>query len=325
MFISNSKKFVFATAVILLIMGASFNVFAADYPTKPVQIIIPWGVGGGTDMLVRALLSFLPKYFSQPMVAVNKPGGGGTIGTTFALKAKPDGYTLCITGWGPFVTQPYLSKLQYTAKDYTPVMQLANFPRILCAYPTTPYNTMKEFMEYAKKNPEKIKAGIAAVGSTGHLAMVQIEQDFDVKFTQTPQGGGGPQKVALLGGHSDVAPLVSSEAASFIKSKQIKALGVMDNKRMAEFPDIPTCAEQGYAVDSYVGYHMVVRAGTPSERVKILHDAFKKCLDDKDFQTIAKKLDIRIEYEGGEQTKAKFEKFGKLYVDIIKKLGIEKK
>ena len=320
----NKKIMVFAVALIVVI-AIPFTGMAADYPKRPVKIIIPWGVGGGTDMLVRSMLSFMGKYFPRPMVVINKPGGGGTIGTTFALNAKPDGYTVCINGWGPFVTQPSLKKLQYTENDYIPVMQLSNIPRILSAYPTMPYNSMKEFMDYAKKNPEKIKAGVAAVGTTGHLAMVQLEQDFGVKFTQIPQGGGGPQKVALLGGHVDAAPLVASEAGPFTKTKQIKALCVMDSKRMPDLPDIPTCAEEGYPVESYVAFHLVVPKGTPEDRIKILHDAFKKCLEDPDFNKIAKKLNILIDYEDAQQSRAKLEKFRKLYAKIVSKLGIKKK
>ena len=306
-----AKIFAFSVAF-LLIISVPFIGFAADYPNRPVKIIIPWGVGGGTDMLVRSMMSFMPQYFSQPMVVMNKPGGGGTIGTTFALNAKPDGYTVCINGWGPFVTQPSLKNLNYTEKDYIPVLQLSNIPRILSAYPSMPYNNMKEFMEYAKKNPEKIKVGVAAVGTTGHLAMVQLEQDYGVKFTQIPQGGGGPQKVALLGGHVDAA-------------KHLKALGVMASKRLPDLPDIPTLAEQGYPIESYVAFHLVVPKGTPKDRIKILHDAFKKCLDDKGFQKIAKKLNIRVDYEDAAQSRAKLEKFRKLYAEIVGKLGIEKK
>jgi tripartite-type tricarboxylate transporter receptor subunit TctC len=320
----NKKIMVFAVALIVVI-AIPFTGMAADYPNRPVKIIIPWGVGGGTDMLVRSMLSFMGKYFPRPMVVINKPGGGGVIGTTFALNAKPDGYTVCINGWGPYVTQPSLKKLQYTENDYIPVMQLSNIPRILSAYPTMPYNSMKEFMDYAKKNPEKIKAGVAAVGTTGHLAMVQLEQDYRVKFTQIPQGGGGPQKVALLGGHVDAAPLVASEAGPFTKTKQVKALCVMDSKRMPDLPDIPTCAEEGYPVESYVAFHLVVPKGTPEDRIKILHDAFKKCLEDPDFKKIAKKLNILIDYEDAQQSRAKLEKFRKLYAEIVSKLGIKKK
>jgi tripartite-type tricarboxylate transporter receptor subunit TctC len=319
----NTKLFVLIV-VLFAVVALPLTSLADNYPTKPVKIIIPWGVGGGTDMLVRSLLSVMGNYFPRPLVVINKPGGGGTIGTTYALNAKPDGYTICINGWGPFVTQPALKKLQYTETDYIPVLQLSNIPRILSAYPTMPYNTMKEFMDYARKNPEKVKAGVAAVGTTGHLAMVQLEQDFGVKFTMIPQGGGGPQKVALLGGHVDAAPLVASEAGPFTKSKQVKALCIMDTKRMSDLPDIPTCAEEGYPVESYVAFHLAVPKGTPADRIKVLHDAFKSGLEDPAFQKIAKKQNILIDYEDGAQSRAKLEKFRKLYEGITAKLGIEK-
>jgi len=148
------KKAYISRLVVLLISVTliSGNAMAAsDYPSKPVQIIVPWAVGGGTDISTRALVNTVQKFFPRPLVVVNRPGGAGTVGMTEFCKSKPDGYTICSNAWGPMVTQPSLKKLQYTEKDYIPIMQTYSAPRILCAHPSRPYNNMKEFIEYVKK------------------------------------------------------------------------------------------------------------------------------------------------------------------------------
>jgi tripartite-type tricarboxylate transporter receptor subunit TctC len=259
------------------------------------------------------------------MIVVNKPGGGGTIGTTEALNAKPDGYTVLITGWGPFVTQPFLMDVPYGEDDYEVLLQLSRYPRILCAKKDAPYNDIKEMMAYAKANPEKVIVGIASVGTTGHLAMAQLESEYGVKFTMVPQGGGGPQKVAVLGGHVDVAPLTASEGGPLVTSGQVKALAVMDDQRFAEIPDIKTGAELGYPIESGVASHVFVPAGTPADIKKMLHDAFKNCLEDKVFKQVSVKLNLGAQYADAEFAKKDIAKFRKIYEKVSAELGLKKK
>lgn len=305
--------------------GEAAEKTASAYPTKPVTIICPWDAGGGTDMLARGLLTVMGNYFPRPMVVVNKPGGGGTIGTTEALSAKPDGYTILITGWGPFVTQPFLADVPYGENDYEVLLQLSRIPRILCAKKDAPYNDIKEMMEYAKANPEKVIVGIASVGTTGHLAMAQLELEHGVKFNMVPQGGGGPQKVAVLGGHVDVAPLTASEGGPLVTSGQVKALAVMDDQRFADIPDIKTGAELGYPIESGVAWHVFVPAGTPADIKKMLHDAFKNCLEDEVFKTVAVKLNLGVQYADAEFATEDIAKFRKIYEKISTELGLKKK
>jgi tripartite-type tricarboxylate transporter receptor subunit TctC len=292
------KQYIFLVLILFMmvfICEVGFTEEVKNYPSKPVKVIIPWEAGGSTDMMMRAMQTVMSNYFPEPMVIINKPGGGGTIGTTEALAAKPDGYTILLTGIGPMVTQPYLTRVNYKEEDYIPVIQLSNIPRIICAHPDTPYNNTKEMMEYAKANPEKVKVGIAAVGSTGHLGMAQLEMDYDVNFTLIPLGGGGPQKASILGGHVDIAPLNASEAGSLITSNQLKPLGVMASEPFNELPEIITCANYGYKVESGVSWHVYVPKGTPTEIVQVLHDAFKNCIEDEVFIKVAEKLNIGIQ------------------------------
>jgi tripartite-type tricarboxylate transporter receptor subunit TctC len=188
-----------------------------------------------------------------------------------------------------------------------------------------PYNNMKEMIAYAKEHPEKINVAVAGIGTSGYLAMVQMEDQFGVKFTIVPQGGGAHQKTAVLGGHSDVGPTTANEGGPMVLSKQVKALGVFDEKRYDENPDIPTMIEQGYDVTSYVLMHAYAPAGTPPERVQMLQDAFQKCIQDKSLQKTAKKLNLGLEFKDGATASKDLDKWRVLYGQLIGKLGLKKK
>lgn len=298
---------------------------AADYPNKPVQVIVPWAPGGVTDTAMRSVMTVVGKYFPKPMVIVNRPGGAGTVGSTYALLSKPDGYTILATAWAPVVTQPSLKKLQYSSKNYTPICQVVAAPRIICANPDAPYGSIKEMMDYAKKNPGKIKVGIAGVGTTGHLAMAALEQQYGVKFTIVPMGGGGPQKTSLIGGHIDVAPLNAPEAGPAIEAKQVKPLGVASDVHYGNLPNVPTCAEQGYPVESGTSIIILAPKGVPDQVINNLAEVFKKCTEDEGLKKFAKKINLDLVYLGSEDTNKKIEKFYNSYAEIISKLGIAKK
>ncbi|SDP79915.1 Bug family tripartite tricarboxylate transporter substrate binding protein [Desulforhopalus singaporensis] len=321
---AKSARWITLILLVLSLTTPIVGVNAAEYPNKPVKMIVPWAPGGITDTAIRSVVTAMGKYFPSPIVVENRPGGAGTVGTTLALMAKPDGYTVLATAWGPLVTQPSLKKLQYNAESYTPVCQVAAAPRIICAHPDRPYNNLKEMMEYAKKNPGEIKVGIAGVGTTGHLAMAALEQQYDVKFTMVPLGGGGPQKTNLIGGHVDVAPPNSPTAGPAIQAKQIKALGVASEVRFADLPDIPTCAEQGYPLESGVSIVVLAPKGTPAAIVEKLAEAFKKSTEDEELQKLAKKINLNLEYLGSEATGKKLKKFHDFYAGIIEKLGLAK-
>ncbi len=317
----------------LLVIGFVLPAFAeggkesaaagGEYPTRAVEVIVPWAAGGSTDTVTRALMSVMGQYFPEPMAVINKPGGGGTVGTTFALNEAPDGYTILVNSWGAFVTQPALTTLQYGPEDYEPVLQISYEPRILVAHPDTPYDDIKGMIDYAKQNPGGVHVGIAAVGATDHFAMLELQLQYGVDMTITPQGGGGPSKIAVLGHHTDVAALTAGEAGPLVEAKELKALGVMDSKRYSAFPNIPTTAELGIPVESGVANHLYVPAGVPADRVKKIHDAFKSAMEDPGFLELAKKLKLSIEYLDGEASRKQLTHFRELYTEIAEKLGMK--
>jgi len=218
-----------------------------------------------------------------------------------------------------------MSDVPFTEKDYIPVARLDSMPRILSAHPGTPYNTVKEMVEYAKKNPGAIKVGVANVGTTDYLAFCELELTYGIKFNIIPQGGGGPARVALIGGHIDVSAPTLVEASPVITSGQVKSLGMMDSKRNPQFPDMKTCAEYGIPIEGNSENYLAVQKDTPPEIINMLQETFKKVLEDKGFLELAKKLNINVAYLDSAAAKKRLDEVRVHYKDLIQKTGIGKK
>jgi len=315
--------FVFLAGAVQLIGITS--IFAMEYPSKPVQVIIPWPAGGSTDVSTRALINATKKFFPQPLVPINRPGGAGTIGMTEICMAKPDGYTIASNAWGPMVTQPAIQKLSYSEKDYLLIMQTWHVPRVLIAHPSQPYKSVKEFVEYVKKNPGKIRVGLAGTGTTDHFAVLEMEKKYGIKLTIVPMGGGSPQMLAVIGGHVDVATPTYSEASAAIQAGQVVPLAIMDLNRYPLNKEIPTLAEFGYSIESGVANFLIAPAGLPKHIFKIIHDAFKKGFEDSEYQEPVRKLGYLVEYLSPEESHKKIEKFRKLYIQLANEFGLSPK
>ena len=318
----------------LLLLIAVFSLFAegnkekqdatSNYPKKNIEVIIPWAPGGSTDGIARSVMNIMEKkFFPGKFTIINKPGGGGLIGTTDALNAKPDGYTIMVNSWGSFITQPALQDVPFGPDDYMPVVQLTYSPRIVVANPKAPYNNMKEMMDYVAANPEKVHVGVASVGTTDWFAFLELELKYGAKFTITPQNGGAAAKVAVLGNHIDVTALTVGESANLLESGMVKFLGVMSAEREPTYPDLKTCIEQGIDIESGVANHVYVPAGTPEPIVTMLHDALVKTMKDPEFLEIAKKMDLNVSYLSGEDSRKQLNHFRDLYSDIANKLELK--
>jgi tripartite-type tricarboxylate transporter receptor subunit TctC len=312
----------FAAAALLSTNAVSQT--AATYPRKPVKIVVPFDAGGGADAQIRSMTSYLQKELGQPFVIINMPGAGGTIGTADGLRQRGDGYTLVFTGSGPLVTQPFILDLPYGENDYAVISQLSNTPRLIVAHPKAPFNDCKGMMDYAKANPGKVIVGISAVGSTDHFGFEQLKMDHKVDMKLIPQGGGGPQKVAVVGGHVEVAALTTVEALSAVKAGQVKPLGLMAAKRDPDYPDVKTCAEYGYPVVSGVGYYLIGPKSLPADIVKKLDAAVQKTLTDPGYLEAAKKGGLAITYMNGADTAREIVSTFDAYKNVAAKIGFKK-
>jgi len=296
-------------------------IHAADFPTKEVQIIIPWAAGGATDLIFRALAATTGKYLGKAVVVVNRPGGAGAVGYTEGMQAKPDGYTL-VSAITPLTILPHQVTTAYTYKNFEPVINVVSDPVMFLVRPDTPWKSLKEFLDFAKKNPDMITVGNSGAGGGVHLIALAFEKAAGVKFNHIPFSGGGPSVTALLGGHINAVSVSPPEGIEHVKAGKLKIIALFAEKRFELFPDVPTVKEQGidFAMNQWRG--LAASKGTPPDVIKKLHDAFKQGMDDPIFKKNAKDMVVNLSYLSpeafGKLMASEHELYGKLVKEIKK-------
>ncbi|MEY4645311.1 MAG: hypothetical protein RLZZ596_2142 [Pseudomonadota bacterium] len=261
----------------LLFIGAAQ---AEDYPIKPIKIIVPFAPGGSNDVVMRLLAPTLSEELGQSVIVENRPGGGATIGMDLVAKSKPDGYTLGVAntsfGANPFV----MSKMPFdTQKDFLPVSLVGKVPLVVVVNPSFPVRSIKELLEYAKKNPEAINYGSAGNASAPHLAGALFEYITNTKMTHIPYKSGGEATAALLGNITQLQFAAVPSAIQQIRSNRLIPLAVTTIDRDESLPDVPTMDQSGfkdYDMADWIG--IMVPAGTPEPVIKKLNGAFVNAL-----------------------------------------------
>lgn len=298
------------------------SVSAADaYPNRPIDFIVTFAAGGSTDVIVRGMTQIAAKEIGQPFVVSNKGGGGGSVGTAYWASQKPDGYTVGIVSLGPMEIQPHLAKVPYDPiKDIVPVMQFGEYPQGLAVKVDSPFKTLRDLIEYARKNPGKVTYGTTGVGGAPHITTERVAIEAGVKLTHIPYKGGAPAITALLGGH-----IMATSVAEFVlqvKGGTARLLAAYNPQRLSDFPDAPTLKELGYHVtlSNYVG--IGVPAGTPKEVIEKLQKAFKKAYEDPSIKELMKKWAVEAIYEPGDEFAKKIRVGYKDYGEVIKRLGL---
>jgi len=270
---------------------------AAAFPAKDITLIVPWAAGGGTDTIARALVKNAKKYFGVNVNVVNKTGGMGAVGMGAVATIRPDGYT---AGVITFQLSTYrlmgLSDLSY--RDFGLIQLLNRSPASISVAADSKFKTLKDLMEYAKKNPGVVTAGHSGAGGGWHLALASIAVQEKVKFNFVPFDGAAPTRAAVVGGHIAVATTGIDELLQLYKAGQVKILAVNDTKRHWLFPDVPTIEEAGYPNPNliYDWRGLGVPKGVPADHMKILIDGFKKCFEDPEFKKLAHDLGLPLDY-----------------------------
>lgn len=279
------KHFVRATVIAALGSGTIVCAFAADYPTRPIRLVVPFAAGGGNDTIARLVGQKLSARLGQPIVVDNRAGAGGVVGAELAARAAPDGYTLFLGGVGSHAINPNLHEhLPYDPiKDFAPISLLASAPLILVVHPSVPVNSAQELIALARVQPGKLNYASNGNGSSSHLAAVMFESLTGIDFVHIPYKGLSPALTDLLGGQ--VQLMFSSVVAILphVQSGKLRALAVSGGKRLALMPDLPTVAEAGvpeYQTSSWYG--ILAPAGTPKEIVSRLNAEIVKVLSEPD-------------------------------------------
>jgi tripartite-type tricarboxylate transporter receptor subunit TctC len=306
------KKLGYGILICVLILSLSVAAFAAGkYPSKPIQFLIPFGAGGSADVMGRALAKATEKYLGQPFVPINRPGAGGGIMYTALKNSRADGYTV---GWNSssILTSTNIGNVPflYDAFDHVCRIGFTAVPFVVRAKST--WKSFDEFVDYVKKNPEKVKIGNAGTGSLTHLTAVIVQQEMDLKVIHVPLGA--KRRIpSLLGGEMDAICVPLPEAAPHIAGGKARALVMPTAERDPGFPGIPTLKELGHAVVIELFRGISVPKGTPEAVITKLEEAFKKGSQDPTFVNIAKKKGFNISYMG----RGEFEEYLKAQDEVI--------
>ena len=280
-------------AAIVLLSGIAQ---AQQFPTRPVTLIVPWPAGGSTDIAVRSLASATEKHLGRPIVIENRPGVAGTLGpSSMAASARPDGYTVAQLPISIF-RMPYMQKTTFDpTKDFTYVIHLTGYTFGVVVRADAPWKTFKELIDYARANPGKVNYGTPGTGSSLHITMEQIAKHAGIKWTQVPFKGGADNMNALLGGHIDVTA-DSTGWAELVNAGKFRLLVTWGAERTKNWPDVPTLKESGIDMISNSPFGIGGPKGMDPAVVKVLHDAFKKGMEEQSYKDTIAKLDMEPHY-----------------------------
>jgi tripartite-type tricarboxylate transporter receptor subunit TctC len=319
------KAFFWAIAMVFLFSIPTLGE-SAEFPTKPVTIVVGYSAGGSTDLQARIIASVADQYLGQPVVISVKPGGGGAVATSWVAKQKPDGYVVLMAASPALAIKPHMTKVPYKIGDVEPLLRVGFSPRIVSVAIKHPWKNIDELIDYAKKNPGAIKYGSPGAGTGTHIEMETFAHLADIKLTHVPFKGGAESGAAAAGGHIHVHPATAGETLSLAKAGTIRPIVVFSDKRLSELPDVPTLKE-ATGIDFAAGYESLlwVPKGTPPERKKILHDAFKKSLEDISAVEMFRRIGDRIDYMSGEDFEPILEQKSKYFENVLETIGLKAK
>lgn len=254
-------------------LAMTLSAGAAEFPSRPIRIVVPSTPAGGLDVLVRILAPKLTEKWGQPIIIDNRPGAGGVIGSEIVAKSTPDGHTLLVVAAG-YAANPFLyKKLPYeTPKDFAPVTIIGDAPNVLVVHPSLPANSVKDLIALAKQKPGELTYASSGVGTSGHLSMELFEHSAGVKMIHVPYKGAGAATAAVVAGQMQMLFSATAAVQPQVKSGRLKALAVTSAKRWPSLPDVPSVAEAalpGYEVDGW--YAMLAPGKTPKAVVNRIY------------------------------------------------------
>jgi len=324
------KFFYFLLTVFLLVsLELPPSGLAQEYPTKTIQLIVPFPPGGSTDLTGRFVATYLSKKWGQTISVVNKPGAGGTTGVMFALRSKNDGYTMLMDVISAGTLNPAIEgKLPYKWDEPTLVARTNISPLVFFVKGDSHWRNLREVLEDVKKDPEKFTYGTSGLGGPSTFSIAQLLEAAGIDPTKVARvvlQGGAPTVTNVAGGHVDFASQNLSEVISMIQAKKIKGLAVTTPQRVKQLPDIPTSKEAGYPAYKLVGWNGIAGpANLPDYVIKKWDQGIREIMNDPAFVEDMERIGAPVSYMGPKDWKAVLEEEYKSAMKFAEKLGLRK-
>lgn len=269
------------------------------FPDKPVEFIVPWSPGGGSDTLMRLISTHAEKHLGEVMPVINMPGVSGTTGLKELSRRDADGYTIGQVHEGLLVAH-HTGLTAQNWDDFEPVAAITQSPQYLTVGPDSPYSTYQEFVDYAKENPGEVRVGVT-LGGVPHVHAAMMEEAEDLSFRYVGFEGTGPRIRALVGGHIDAAVGDISSSGEFVKNGDLRFLAVGSKERQEVTPDVPTFIELGHEeLNLNIVRGIIAPKGTPTDRIAILAEAFEAMSQSEDFIAAVNNAGASVVFEGPE-------------------------
>lgn len=321
-----AKLMVIFLVLALVTMGCSQSAPKEEnktaFPTKPIEMVVPFAPGGATDVAARIVANAVNKYMpnGQSVVVTNKAGGGGVVATVEAFTTAADGYKLLYISTTPLSISPITTKTPYTHDSFQPIVRVLTYSQVIAVRKDSPWKTFEEWVAYCKANPEKFTYGTQGVGTSAHLAMEELAATLGIKLKHVPFDGASLAQTALLGGHVQGILVASTD----LNLDELRILVDFGSHRNPRNKDIPTLTEKEVNIkhDLYSG--VAAPKGLPKDVLDILHTAFKKALEDPATQEAINKVSLDPAYLGPEDFQNEISKEFTSYKTIIENIGLKK-
>ena len=305
-------------------IAAPQSTAAAQYPTRNIELVVPYVPGGAVDAMGRSLAKGIAEQLGVTVVVINRGGAGTIVGTQSVAHASPDGHTLMLTSV-PFVTNPALyNKLPYSENQFTPIMMVANSPSLLTVNARFPANNLAEFIAHVKARPGQINYASYGNGTSSHLAALQFEAKTGTQMQHVPYKGGGPAAIGLIGDEVQALFATPTAVLGAIEAKQLKALAMAAPERIAIMREVPTFQEQGLDYQNGAWFGLFAPAGVPADIVRRVHTAAVTYLTRPEIRNSLHDIGLVVVADSPEQFSKFISAETRMWNDLLSRLGIPK-
>ena len=304
-------------------LGLCVCAVAADFPERPIQVIVPFAAGGGLDQNARAFSQALSEVLKTPVAVVNRDGAAGTIGLQAVAGAGADGYTMAFTPAVPLTSEPHrLKTIRYNLASFTPVCQVFDNIFAVVVMSASPYKTLRDLIEDARSRPGAVAYGTSGTGSIAHLGAADIEAATGIQMTHVPYKGDGPMLQDLIAGRLGFGAMLASSVSGQIQAGNMRLLAVYSERRHPSFPAIPTLTEAGVPVVQLSFGGLLVPANTPPKVVQTLQGACEQAIKVPAYQQWAVRAGQVIDYRSASEFSARIRQDSQAKATVIKRLGL---